>query len=396
MGQHFVAQREGFSGAGFEVALTYHVERDSKSGVRGVVLVPRVWLEEGRVSPGVYLVSVTDGKRSIGFFAEYTGDTGGVSWWYRRVPRKFAGVFKDRSVVWLGLRRVDVSEFVELAGGRVVERVGGLDGLGVEGGRVVFEVSGRRLSFPVVEFGYQVQMRHTGAYVVFSRSGGVEDSLKILHPGCGDPGLYVWVSGNRYLLVEDVSCVRGALRVRYSHSRGRRVHEKVIDLAGSLVDPSVTRVKAPVDVIQEYYRAASFDDLHRMGAIGTRLVVDRLEGMGYKIMRADTVGGSMRGPDVVATAPEGNHVIVEVKSTSSLGRIDEVLSAAEKATTTKYFDPDHGFTWKRRGVAHYAPEGIAVAVHPDCERDEIIFYAKEFRFEVIEGEKRVVEKSFKL
>ena len=114
MGQHFVVQREGFSGAGFEIALTYHVERDLKSRIRGVVLVPKVWLEGERVSPGVHLVSVTDGKKSIRFFAEYKGDTGSVSWWYRRVPREFAAVFDDESVVWLALRRVDVSEFVEL------------------------------------------------------------------------------------------------------------------------------------------------------------------------------------------------------------------------------------------------------------------------------------------
>jgi len=82
MGQHFLAQREGFSGAGLEIALTHHIERDPKGEVRGVVLVPKSWLE-GRVSPGVYLVSVTDGKSSVRVFAEYRGDAGSVSWWYQ-------------------------------------------------------------------------------------------------------------------------------------------------------------------------------------------------------------------------------------------------------------------------------------------------------------------------
>jgi len=119
VGQHFVAQREGFSGAGLEIGLTHHIEGDPKGEIRGVVLVPKSWSEEERVSPGVYLVSVTDGKSSVRFFAEYRGDAGSVSWWYHRVPREFAGVFEDKSVVRLALRRVDVSEFVELTRGKI-------------------------------------------------------------------------------------------------------------------------------------------------------------------------------------------------------------------------------------------------------------------------------------
>lgn len=403
VGQHSVLQREGLSGVVLDVPLTYRILGDVRSGVRGVVEVSKEWLERKHVGPGVYLVSATDGRNVVRFFGEYRPDSSDVSWWYRRIPRAFVTIFEDKSRVWLTLQRFDVSGFVELVREGILRRFGNLGGFRVVGDSVVFEVSGKELSFPIVKFGYQVQMRSTGAFVVFSNSGLEADSLKILYTGYGEPRLSVRPRGDQYRLVDAISYDydNGVLRVQYRHATPHApLRESVIDLKGQSIEPSVElsiqKARAIGSLVQEYYLASSSRERNRMGAIGTHFVVDRLNELDYTIVRADTERGNMGGPDVVAVNPEGSYVIVEVKSTSVVGRLEEALGHAEGDIRTKYFDPESGFVWKERRTHHYAPEAIAVAIYPEAEENTVLFFAKALRFEISEGGKKIVEKEFRL
>lgn len=400
MGQHSVVQRVG-SEVALDVPLTYNIDSDTRSGIRGVVYVPKDWLERRRVGPGVYLVSVTDGSSVVRFFAEYRPDASDVSWWYRRVPRQFATVFEDKSLVWLTLQRFDVSDFVGSVREGILRRFANLSGFQVVDGKVVFQVSGKELSFPIVRFGYQASMRRTGALVVFSGSGHEEDALRIFSTGYGEPDLYFRAHGE-YRPVNTISYENDVLRVQYRHEGSTKplrevfVDLRVINLKWHSSEVATQQARVMETIVQEYHQASSSRERNRMGAIGTSAVAGILEELGYKIVRADTRTGTMKGPDIVALDSEGNYVIVEVKSTSVSERLEETFKDAQDTIRTKYLDLDSGFIWWQGKTVNNAPRAIAVAVYPDAREKMVLSYAKELRFEISEGEKRIIEKEFRL
>lgn len=321
-------------------------------------------LIKNRIGLGIYLIDVTDGNKSIRFIRELR-EVENPQEIYVIIPKLLSDAFKHRQRVRVALTKLNRDGFFQLVKDSIAKKYN-LESIEMKDDKLSMQIEGKKLEFDVLNYRYQQQFEYTGAYISLEGPLPAKEPFKIVYDGFGEPSFLIQDGKNKHRTIQSISydIELLLLQIKYIHDKAR-VHTKTIRL-GKPISYAIEMNQ----YIERYFQAKSEGIPSRMGAAGTSIAVKALEDMSYKIIWADTITGTKKGPDISLFDNHGNKITAEVKSTSIIADYNHRLNEAINDIETYYFDlnhPERKFLWhtennKLRYEADYA---LAVAIYLD-------------------------------